>query len=239
MDMTKENIVRVLLENVPENQLIFVNQYYQENFSTELSESTYYRVIAKLTTEKFLCRIAKGIYYRPKISKYGLVPPSQSSIIDIFTKNNSGMVVGYPLYNRLNLTTQISKNIEVYSSILSQKSMTIQNITVLYYDLTFTDEVIKTVQILDVLEHFNKIQDLNYHAFISYCKSFSTSYSDEIFYAVDKVFSYTKNTKSFLKSVLDYYGVPNTLNESLASLSNYTHPKTEDIYKAVTCEHSD
>ena len=53
-----------------------------------------------------LCKIAKGTYYRPKASKYGVVPPSQKEIVAAFTEQEKGTVVGYSLYNSLKLTTQ-------------------------------------------------------------------------------------------------------------------------------------
>lgn len=55
----------------------------------------------------------------PKISKYGIIPPSEKEIISAFTENETGTVVGYSLYNQLNLTTQVSKKISVMSSALT------------------------------------------------------------------------------------------------------------------------
>ena len=46
-----------------------------------------------------LVKIAKGTYHLPKVSKYGIVPPSEKEIISAFTENGTGTVVGYSLYN--------------------------------------------------------------------------------------------------------------------------------------------
>ena len=85
----------------------------------------------------------------------------------------------------------------------------------------------------EVLQNFERIQDLNYARFLSYAKEFAESYRDEIFATVIKEKHYQKKTISFLKEVLSYYGVSNNLSEYLSRLSEYKHPSMEEIYEAA------
>ena len=54
--------------------------------------------------------------------------PSEKEIIAAFTENDVGMVVGYVLYNKLRLTTQVSKNIQIYTSALDEPKKQFGNV---------------------------------------------------------------------------------------------------------------
>ena len=112
--------------------------------------------------------IAKGVYHLPKKSKYGIVPPSDQEIVSTFVKNGKGMVVGYSLYNALNLTTQISKSIQIMSSTLESYTKTIRNVIVHQVPIEFSKEIQNMIKGLEVLQNFYEIQDLNYKAFIEF-----------------------------------------------------------------------
>ena len=110
------------------NELIFASKLYMQQLSSDVTESAYYKTLERLCKAGELCKIAKGTYYRPKASKYGVVPPSQKEIVSAFTEPDKGTVVGYSLYNNLKLTTQVSKTVEVFSSALEQQTKNIGNV---------------------------------------------------------------------------------------------------------------
>ena len=86
---------------------------------------------------------------------------------------------------------------------------------------------------LEVLQNFEEIQDLNYASFVRFAKEFAETYHDETFATVIKEKRYQKRTISFLKEVLSYYGVSNNLSMYLSRLSEYKHPSMEEIYEAA------
>lgn len=45
---------------------------------------------------------------------------------------------------------------------------------------------------------------------------------------------YSKRTLSFLRNILNYYGVPNELDKYLSSLSGYKHPTMEVLYETAS-----
>ena len=75
--MTGAQIITQTMEQFPESELIFASKLYTEQLSEAVSEEAYYQTLGRMCKAGSLCRIAKGTYYRPKTSKYGIVPPSQ------------------------------------------------------------------------------------------------------------------------------------------------------------------
>lgn len=231
--MISTQMVRQTIERIPENELIFASKLYTQQLSNKVTESAYYKTLERLCKAGELCKIAKGTYYRPKVSKYGIVPPSQKEIVSTFTEPDKGTVVGYFLYNSLKLTTQLSKTVEVFSSALEQQTKNISNVLLQFCNLIYTPEVKGTIHIMEVLKNFGEIQDLDYSQFIKFCEQFAATYNDEVFEQVCRQMKYQKKTISFLQSILTHYHVPNNLNRYLSSLSEYRHPTMEEIYEAA------
>lgn len=231
--MTSSQIISQTIAQIPENELIFASKLYAQKLGREVTESAYYKTLERLCKAGELCKIAKGTYYRPKASKYGIVPPSQREIVAAFTEQEKGTVVGYSLYNNLKLTTQVSKTVEVFSSALEQQTKNISNVLLQFCNLIYTPEVSGMIHMLEVLQNFSEIQDLNYPQFIKFCEEFSETYSDEVFAQVCQQMRYQKKTISFLQNILAHYHVPNNLGKYLSSLSEYKHPTMEEIYEAA------
>ncbi len=223
--------VKKALESFGENELIHSAKLYREKLSGQITEAAYYKTLERMCKSGELVKIAKGTYCLPKVTKYGIVLPSEKEIISEFTKNRTGTVVGYSLYNELNLTTQVSKTVKVLSSALESFSKSIRNIVVHQTQLDFTEEVKNMVHGLEVLQNFYTIQDINYSSFIEYSKKLALSFNNEAFDEVLWNKQYKKATISFFREILNYYGVENNLDIYLSSLSEYKHPKMEELYE--------
>lgn len=231
--MTAAQEITNAISQVPQNELIFASKFYKSKLEGITTEAAFYKTLGRMCESGDLCRIAKGTYYRPKVGKYGVVPPSQKEIIAAFTEQETGTVVGYSLYNNLKLTTQISKTIEVFSSQIEQQTKTISNVLLQFCNLTYSPNISGMIHMLEVLQNFEEIQDLNYESFLKFTKEFAESYRDETFAAVIKEKRYQKKTISFLQDVLSYYGVSNNLSKYISRLSDYKHPSMEEIHEAA------
>ena len=229
--MSGKSVIKKALADYRENELISACKLYREKLSNEISEAAYYKNLERMCSSGELAKIAKGIYYVPKISKYGIVPLSEKELVSSFTRNRAGTVVGYSLYNKLGLTTQIPKTITVMSSAIESFTKSIRNIVIHQIKLDYTDEVCNMIHCLQVLQNFNGIQDINYTAFIDFAQSFVENYNDNVFAKVTSSINYKKSTISFLKEILEYHGKKNNLGMYLSSLSEYKHPKMEEIYE--------
>ena len=227
------SIIKVVLENYSENELIFASKLYREKLCGEIEEAAFYKALERMCKTGELTRIAKGTYHLPKRSKYGTVPPSEREIVSAFTKNGLGTVIGYSLYNSLNLTTQIPKTINILSSAIDGYSKSIRNVVIHRSNLDYTEAVENMVHGLEVLQNFSSIQDINYDAFYRFAHNFALKYTDEDFKTVIEIQNYKKNTISFMRNILDYFHVNNQLGKYLSSMSDYKHPRMEDIYEAA------
>ena len=69
--------------------------------------------------------------------------------------------IGYYLYNKYNLTTQISKHIEILSNRLQQDQATVGNANISKVDIAYIPERIKIVEALEILQHYQYIEDFD------------------------------------------------------------------------------
>ena len=128
--------------------------------------------------------------------------PSEKEIIAAFTENGIGMVVGYVLYNKLRLTTQVSKNIQIYTSALDEQKKQIGNVFLQKYDMVFSPEVVRMVAILEVLQNYNRIEDLNESQFKKLCSEFAGQYDEKVFEYILSNISYSEQTIARLKAII-------------------------------------
>lgn len=203
--MNRTTAVKNVIKQFAENQLIYASKLYREHLSEMLEETTFFKIIERMCKSGELIKLSKGIYHLPKQSKYGIIPISDSDIISAFTENETGMVIGYTMYNSLNLTTQIPKTIDVLSSSLDGILKSIRNVIVHKCSLNYSHTVKIMIQGLEIFQNLHIIQDINYGAFIKFAKVFADNYSDDIFELVYAAQRYKKATISFARDVLSYY----------------------------------
>ena len=194
---------------------------------------TYYKTLERMCKKGILVHLTKGLYYRPKNTRFGTVPISEKDIVDHYIKDNQGIVVGYRLFNQKGLTTQISKRVEVLSSAVPGKKKNIHNIYVMNISISLTPETIPIIETLEILQNYKSIEDINNTALAAYMKDFARHYADEATVYVLKNRKYKKSTIAFLESFLNYFKIENTLNQFLSSLSSYAIPDIEEFYESV------
>lgn len=220
-------------QKVPENTLIMTGKLYRDKFAGKMGEAAFSQAICRLCKSNEIERISKGIYCRPKKTRFGVVLPSDKEIVDWFTNQGNGIIVGYDLYNSLGITTQVSKRVTAYSALADEQLKQIRNVTVHRHNLKYTSEIKTIICMMELLQHYEEIQDLNYAAFLGNMESLSKKYSEKAFETVRKEITYPKRTVAFLKQILDYYHVSNKLDRYLSSLSDYRVPKIEDLYETA------
>ena len=226
------NIIKEELKRYSENEMIFASKLYKEKlYKKKVTETSFYKVLERMCLSNELSKLSKGVYYYPKKSKFGITPISDEEIISRYIEKNNGMIIGYHLFNKLNLTTQVSKKITLYSTNVESETKNIRNIEIKNISLKINDEYKKIIEMLEVLQSFNKIQDINYNAFYEYARNFSKEYNEDILKKVLVEIKYKKSTISFLCNILNHFGVKHTLNQYLSTLSKYKHLEMEEIYE--------
>ena len=82
-----------------------------EYFSTAID-----RHLAQLTKEGTLIKLLQGLYYSPKQSKFGAVPPNDNSLVACYLKDKQFLLVSPNAYNTLGLgLTQLYNTTWVYN----------------------------------------------------------------------------------------------------------------------------
>ena len=226
---SQAQVIEELISRQPENKILTANQVYRqlpENFS----EQAFYQTLTRLTKKGTLCHLTKGLYYRPRRSRFGVVPIGEQNIIDHYIENGQGMVIGYRLYNQLGLTSQISKNVELLSNALSEKRKTVSNIKVSRLDLNFDATTCRALATLEILQNYRHIEDINRQQLAEYMQKYALDYSEESVVKVLTARKYQKSTIAFLASFLDFWNIEHTLPQYLSRLSTYAFPQMEEFY---------
>lgn len=224
--------IEMLIEKQETGSLIEARRLYYMNRG-ELSEAAFFKSLERMCKEEKIVRVANGIYFKPNRSKYGIVPVSETDIVDYYTRDLSGIVIGYKLYNRVGISTQISKRTEVFSNIVIGDKKTIQNVTIRKLEFEFDKDSIPIIETLEILQNYSNIEDLNNTALSRYLLDFSVKYNDKAAAHVLTNIKYKKSTIAFLEACLNYMGIENTLKDFLSALSVYKIPSMEEIYEAA------
>ncbi len=116
-------------------------------------------------------RIGRGVYCRTVMTRFGLLGISEREVIPFLTCANRGVLIGYRLYNRKHITTQISKYAEVISTVVPRGIHRILNINVRRCNVKLTEGIIKASELLDIVGHKGSIEDFNRAAYHTYVKS--------------------------------------------------------------------
>ncbi len=69
------------------------------------------KALERLQKKGTIKKVSKGVFYKPKISIFGEMPPNYDSILQNYlykAGKRVGYVTGYVLYNQLSLTTQMA-----------------------------------------------------------------------------------------------------------------------------------
>ncbi|MDO4545604.1 MAG: DUF6088 family protein [Bacillota bacterium] len=220
--------IKRTFEALPFNHIIVANELYSSKLN-EIPEKTFYKVVGRLAQNGQIVHLTKGIYYKPKHTKYGIVPISENEIVEYYTDDSNGMLIGYRMYNSKGITTQIGKNVILLSKNLAEEKKTIGNVKVEKANINFTDKNIETIEMLEILQNYKGIEDLNKKAFLNHAAIFAKKYSDEAAIYVIEHRKYKRSTIAFLKRILDDMDVNNSLGRYLSDLSNYAIPNVEGL----------
>ena len=177
-----------------------------------------------------LVRISKGVYCRPKKTRFGVIMANENEIIQYFTGNSkNGMVIGYRLYNREGLTTQVPKTTELYSNLITEEKKIVRNVSILKLNMQLEEPKVKMIETLEILQNYTQIEDVNIRAFVFYLQKAANEYDNKAANEVLSGIKYKKCTIAFLEMILNHYGIKNTLSKYLSGTSRYAIPRVEGI----------
>lgn len=227
-------IAKELIEFKPK-EIIISNRLYKEKFKY-ISEPTFYKVLSRLVACGELVRLSNGIYCKPKNGKFNKVIANEKDIIEYYIgkQKNKGVVTGYRLFNKYQLTTQVSKTIDILSTITSREKSVIMNATIKKIDLRLNQAIIEMIEFLEILQNYKKIEEISYLNLCKYFERTINNYNEEIVEKILKKIKYKKSTIASLVNILNYYKIDTRINEHLNGISNYKSIEMEKIYAVAS-----
>ena len=216
------SLIKKDILNYRELEIIDAQKFYEDKWKS-VPETTFYKTFSRLDEIGDLKRIAKGVYCKPRKGRFGIVLPNEKNILDHYLgkERNKGVLRGYRLYNKLGLTTQISKTIGIYSTEIVNNTKSINEVKINKINITLNDQTIRLIELLEVLQNFRKIEDLNSYRFKSVMKDSIKSYTDHSLDQILQAINYKKSTIASLQVVLNHFGVANGISKHLNSTSFY------------------
>ena len=211
-----------------ENQISKIKEgttFNYQQLSIEQSEySAATKAIERFIEKGIIKRVSTGVFYKPKQTIFGELKPNEEELLKPYLFQNNkriAYITGTSLYNKMGLTTQISKNIKIASrdkritiSIGNIKGTPVKS----YADVTNKNFFL--LEILDALKDFKKIPDLDKSSAIKILsnrlKELSTN---EIKQLIKCVLSSPPRVRGFLDASIELI----LLKKSLNPLSEYNY----------------
>lgn len=121
------------------------------------------KALERLQKKGIIKKVSKGVFYKPKISVFGALPPDYNQILQNYLYEDgkrTGYVTGYVLYNQLSLTTQMAFTTTIATN-RSRKKINVgwlkTNCVKAYVEVT--EENYPLLGILDALKDIKSIPD--------------------------------------------------------------------------------
>lgn len=224
------NAVEKAIQKYQPNQVIVANELYK-TIDQKMPEQTFYKSLERMSKSGKLVHLTKGLYYRPKIGRFGNIPISEEEISDYYLKAGQGVMVGYRMYNKKGLTTQVGKQVEILSNALTEEKKNIRNVSVRRISIELNTETVPIIETLEILQDYRHIEDINTNAMAAYLNRFAEIYSDAAADQVLERVKYKKSTIAFLEAILNRMGIKNSLGKYLSPMSDYKIPSLEALYE--------
>jgi hypothetical protein len=126
--------------------------------------TTLAKLLSRKVEEGQLARLAKGKYYKPKITIFGTLAPVTQQVIKSFTEKNGktvGYITGIKAYQERRLTTQMPTIIEIAIQGKAKPFQKIGNYQFRFVTrkFAFTEDQVPFLQLLDALKDIKRIPD--------------------------------------------------------------------------------
>ena len=222
--------VREKIESYPLRELIIANKLLIEKLPN-VPANTYYKSIERMRKKGELEWLAKGVYCRPKVTRFGKISAGEENILNYYIgkENYTGVVIGYRLYNKYGITTQVSKSVKIYSNVLEEEKKVIKNVEIKKVNISINSKIKRAIEQLEILENYDEIEDIDKNSLIRLYITIAEEYSDKVFITVLRNMKYKKRTIAYLEKILNTKKVENTLSQFLNKTSKYKIPLVEEF----------
>ncbi|GJM36146.1 MAG: hypothetical protein DHS20C18_51470 [Saprospiraceae bacterium] len=187
------------------------------------------KALSRLVNDGIIERLRKGVFYKPRKTKFGKLQPTEKQILELILSNktsSNGYITGLIVYNNFGLTTQIPNEVEIATP-NPKKAEKIGILKVRYVKgiAPKLESDIEKLQILDALKNFKRIPDRNDELFVKLLKRKISNLSDEdLSRLIDLSKKYSPGTRALLGAILElmeYDKLSAKLKVTLNKLTKY------------------
>jgi hypothetical protein len=233
-DINITDSIRVTIDRFPKSYIFTYNDFLTKVDSKE----AIIKALNRMVTSGKIAKISKGRFYKPEVTVFGTLEPSQYQIVkDLLEddkKRTTGYLTGFSIYNQLGLTTQVSNTIQIGKNQLRPSfNRGIFKISFVKQKNVINKENIPFLQILDSIRYIKKIPD----AKIPFsCKRLiailSSKTEIEISTLVRLSLNYPPATRALLGAMLEENGFESQsqiLRNSLNFISTYEFKDLNEV----------
>ena len=221
--MTIANKIKLRLEQFEPGE-VFTIQYFG---IVNRDQPTLVRYLNRQVAQKKLIRLSKGHYFKPRNTRFGQLSPRLEEVIkDFFVKNNKiiGYISGTAAFAKLGLTTQISSNILIGSSVYRRPTeRATYKISFFLQRNPITESTIPLLQLLDAVRYFRKIPATTPNEAISCISDIIRKQTeDERKKLLELALSYPNYVRALVGAILENIAQPfKMLKQSLNGVTMY------------------
>ena len=167
---------------------------------------TFCKILNRLEEEGIIRTYSKGVYII-NADKY-----KDDPIIAFYASEDTGVVVGYKMYNDLGVTEHQEKPIIIYTNAMDTSAKNIgDDYKLIHVDITFFDKRVKQLIIcLELIQNRNSIKECNIIALDEILIDYLQTYEDFYLREVLSQIYYSYSTIVTLEEILNKLHIPNS-----------------------------
>ncbi|MBN1184064.1 MAG: hypothetical protein JXB49_17350 [Bacteroidales bacterium] len=195
------------------------------------------KTLSRLVASGKIVRLAKGQFYKPEISEFGVLRPKEYQVVkDLLEEDNKviGYLTGLSAFNFLGLTTQVSNTIQIGTNIQKKpKKRGKYSIRFILQKNNITKDNIYMLQILDSIRFIKRIPDSDVS---ESCRliidRIGRFYNSELISLVKLATKYNPGTRALAGAIIEqvsYPGMSEVLFNSLNPVSEFIYGISENV----------
>lgn len=192
---------------------VFDVSYEMKTHFDMVPYKTLLKILNRLEEEGIIKKYSKGLYIIINDE------PTQDPIISFYASDMNGVVVGYAMYNKYELTTHQEKPIVIYTRAMETTTKNIgDDYQLIRYPLFIFDNDFKSlIEALDIIENSPMIIDLDVGQMSNVICDLLQYYKDEVLRELIRYHKYQYSTLCTLERMLNDLHVPNKVMEVMMS----------------------
>ena len=235
--MKTSNFINSEISRLPQSTIFTYKDFIKEGNSREATIKALNRKVASGE----IAKIAKGKFYVPQQSIFGVLKPNEEEMIkDLLEENGEivGYLTGLSMYNRLGLTTQVSAVTVIgKNEVRPAFKRGYLRIHFIKQKNKITKDNVQLLQILDAIRYVKEIPDADIdflcNRFLSILKNIPTDFQSKM---VELALLYPPATRALLGALLNELGVidlTKPLYKSLNPITVYKLPRASKVLSST------